>query len=96
MGTFDYGKWIDQEHESVRASLDAAMRLRGYTNDIAIFALPSRGAEPGKLVTSDKPMAGVDVVRFPAQGTAAMAVPRSHLRALLWTACRRLPIVPTE
>lgn len=96
MAQFSYDRWIDQEHETVRASLDAAMRLRGYTRDIAVFAIPSKGSEPGKLVTSDTPLPGLDCVSFPAQGTAVMAVPRSHLRSLLWSACRRLPICPTE
>ncbi len=93
---FSYDQWIDREHEAVRESIDAALRMRGYTNDLAIFALPSKGKEPGKLVVSDLPLAGVDCVRFPVQGTAAMAVPRSHLRSLLWSACRHLPICPTE
>ena len=93
---FDYGQWVDQQHEAVRASLDSQMRLAGYRSDVAIYALPSHGAEPGSLVVSDQSMPiPARVVRFPAEGTAAMAVPRSALRSLLWTACRSMPICPT-
>jgi hypothetical protein len=94
-GDFSYNAWIDQETASVQASLDSAFRMRGYSNDIAIFVIPSKGSEPGKLVISDTPLAGLDVVHFPAQGSRAMAVPRAHLRSLLWRACRHLPICPT-
>lgn len=96
MVEFSYDDWIDREHQAVRQSLDAAFRLRGYSSEVAIYALPSLGSEPGRLIISDQAVIGTDCVSFPAQGTAAMAVPKSHLRALLWSACRRLPICPTE
>jgi hypothetical protein len=93
--SFSYDRWIDEQHEQLRRQLDERGRRSGYTRDVAAYALPSAGAEAGRLVLSDDSVPGCDVIRFPAQGTAIMAVPRSHLRGLLWTACRSAPICPT-
>jgi len=75
MTEFDYGRWIDREHDAIRASLDGVFRMRGYTSDFAVYAIPSKGAEPGKLVVSDTPLP-LEVVHFPAQ-RACRARPNS-------------------
>ena len=92
---FSYDTWLDEQHEMIRAELDDIGHRCGYLRSVSLYAVPSQGAIAGKLIASQQPIPGSDVVRFPAQGSAVMAVPRSHLRALLWDACRRLPICPT-
>jgi len=94
--TFTYSGWIDEQHKAISAELDALFRKQGYRSDLALFAIPSKGAQAGKLVISDETIPGCDVIAFPAQGTNVSAVPRSHLRTLLWHACRHVPICPTE
>lgn len=95
MKPFDYGTWIKQQHDLIRDILDAEGRRAGYRQSVALYALPSNGAVAGKLIVSDAPVLDGIVVRFPAQGSAVMAVPRSHLESALWHACRSLPICPT-
>ena len=92
---FSYNRWIDEQHEIVRDALDRLAKKQGYRSDLAIFALPSVGPVPGKLIVADEAPPPAECLWFPAQGTAAMAVPRSHLRGILWTACRSMPICPT-
>ena len=93
---WSYDRWIDEQHAKISAELDALFRKQGYLSTLAVFAVPSAGAKQGELVVSDESMPGCDVIAFPSQGTNVSAVPRSHLRALLWSACRRAPICPTE
>lgn len=93
---FNYNAWVDDQSRGVREALDEIGRTQGYRRDVALYVIPSAGSISGRLVPSDKPVPNsCDVIRFPAQGSAVMAVPRSHLRALLWDACRHVPICPT-
>lgn len=89
-----YDTWIDANS----AEIERGMRARGLAGIFSgsVYVMPSAGATAGRLVLADETPAGAcDVVRFPAQGTSVMAVPRTHLRSLLWNACRSFPILPT-
>lgn len=90
-----YDRWIAEQAESVAAAMRELGR-KGIGRNAAVYVIPSCGAVAGRLVVAeDKPDGAVDVIRFPAQGTAVMAVPYSHLSTLLWRACRSVPILPT-
>lgn len=97
-----YNEWVDRQ----AAKIEEAMRDHGRrgtaSNDLALYVIPSDGAREGDLIMAREipPQAVtagrlVDVVWFPAQGTAVMNVPYPHLRSLLWDACRSVPICPT-
>lgn len=90
-----YDNWVNLQ----AAYIESEMRkhARDWTGqDLAVYVIPSKGPIAGRLeVAEEKPEGATDVVRFPAQGSRVMAVPYSHLRSLLWHACRNFPILPT-
>ena len=89
-----YTSWIDEQTAAVESGMRDLGRKGAFT--AAVYVVRSQGAMPGRLVVSQEQVAGAcDVLRFPAQGSNVMAVPYSHLRSLLWNACRSMPILPT-
>lgn len=92
--TFSYDKWVSEQ----AASIAAAMRANPSANsNAAVFVIPSCGAKPGRLVLANSaPDGACDVVRFHGIGSSVGWVPFSSLPTLLWQACRRMPICPTE
>jgi hypothetical protein len=90
-----YNEWIDGQAKTIASAVNRLACHGNFT--AAVYVLPSHGATAGSLVVSTSQLADAcDVVRFPAQGSNVMAVPRSHLRSLLWNACRHMPILPVE
>jgi hypothetical protein len=91
-----YTQWINQQAGVIEAGMRDYGR-RGMTSQVAVWCVPSKPGEPGRLhIGTEAPFFGADIVRFPAQGSRVMAVPYSHLRSLLWHACRSLPILPID
>ena len=93
---WSYDRWIDAQATAVEAAMREFGR-RGRSSDVAVYVVKARGPVEGRLVCAvDQPEPLAPVVRFPAQGSPVMAVPYSHLRSLLWSACRSESIVPVE
>jgi hypothetical protein len=92
-----YDAWIENEAKHILETMHDHASKGIFTSDMALFVIPSCGKIPGRLVLDrELPAGATDVVRFPAQGSRVNAVPYSHLRSLLWNACRSFPILPVE
>lgn len=93
-----YDVWIDEQSARIVGEMRQLAARGVFGSDYALYVVPSDRAEPGQLhlgtCSPDGEMRAV--VRFPAQGSRVMAVPYSHVRSLLWDACRSFPILPSE
>ena len=92
---FDYTQWLNQQAELVESHMRNLGRCGVYT--ASVYAFPSAGAIPGRLgVYERQPDACGMALEIPPHGKNVMMVPYSHLRSVLWDACRSAPILPTE
>ena len=92
---WNYEKWIEAQAGAIEAGMREFGR-RGIS-DAAVWCIPSAPGAPGRLVLADEcpaHLGAVDVVRIGPHGSRVMACPYSHLRSLLWSACRSLPVLP--
>jgi hypothetical protein len=89
-----YGAWIDEQSARIESELRQHAG-RGSGGGLHVYVMPTTGPDGGRLVlASETPHGAHSVVRFPAQGSRVAAVPYSHLRSLLWNACRNVPVLP--
>jgi len=92
---FDYTTWITEQATKV----EDALRERGRKGMPAgsAYLFRSNGAQQGFIVVAEEQPQGChSVLRLGPHGTRLSTVPYSHIRSLLWNACRREPIIPTE
>jgi hypothetical protein len=92
MMKWTYERWVSEQTGRVRAAVNRLACAGIY--DEAVYVLPSSGATEGSLIVSTAPQE-LDVLRFGHHGTRVSAIPSTELRAFIWEACRRVPIVPT-
>lgn len=90
-----YSQWIERQADTIEAGMRDAGRKGVFT--MAVWCVPARGPIEGKLILADAlPDGATEVVRIGPHGSNVMSCPYSHLRSLLWNACRSLPILPVD
>jgi len=101
LAPFDYDDWITRQMQRLRPAL-TALALAGH-NRAALYCHPSKGNREGwiELVREGSAPTGATmspVLWFQQHGgtTNAMAICHDGMRARIWDACRREPIIPTQ
>ena len=89
--TFDYDSWVSTQAETVERELRRGAQ-RGVMRQ-CLYLVPTDGKRAGFLKVSG----GAETLRAARLGphTNLATCPYSHLRSLIWEACRSLPIIPT-
>jgi hypothetical protein len=92
-----YDRWIDVHAQAIEAAVREHGRKGTDAATLAAWVIPSKPGVPGTLfIGTECPPGGTDVVRLGPHGSRLMHCPYSHIRPLLWNACRSFPILPME